>query len=1429
MPKFIEGVELTQEGMHAIFDRLGHPDIISGCIYNANPTIDKAALDRQGFMPVLTGVSPSQNSGHWIMLIKGPGNDYYLYDPLGQASGTHYQSILARKIIPGTLTVIPNEPGLNRGLCGYWVASAGVRARAALNQEAPPTLDALGQTITQEMQNELTNEGYHRITGWLRAVDDEFPPGDAQADARDLRRATEKELGTVRLAPVSVSTNTGTSTVTTQPNTQTVTIPLWNDFSLYADDTVKNAIRYAYEHYLGTPYSGRIEANPVKFGGVNGQWVYRQHHGLSHTIRTMAYAECIVDEARKAKKRGDTLATAEDGRTLADITPEELKKIMIAQAFFVAGRDDEESTLNYAKYHQQSREAFLTYVRDNLKSLIPDVFRNDEEVTMYADIIEDKDKKWGKTPAHVLIHKGHMVDLMRVKQPPESFFHLYFTDLKPWVGAQGTEAVFAKQRQFFHATHEAVAKIDSNNTEPHLVLGPQGTGFYLIGPDGNPVREASENEEEQGKLTFIDSRANLPQGYRYMRVSEFLALDEVRKEFPLTGEIAGAPPGMGDAEYGEYLNHADRARCENDVGFCLDRLQAVNQQAQINPITKAVIASPSKKRREANADEIAAAGILQQILANPDCIQDNHVVLNGVQLEEAFFRELLGKCDMGIVGTLLNETDINNVDRLMTHERTTKFHSTSPQALDRNIGDEWFNRIRKGGGIKDSLIALMQHDDWYYSRVNAIAQHRDTGSSFKEVLFTALMTPLTSKALVDTHGSAKSPTLLFRGLDLSADIKERMIHQAQMIMANSTSNLFTDPSSELFKQLKLSDLSYLSRRTNISTSTDISVPKVTYSSNTIFEIHDPEGLLSAKQVGRHGKGTENEYSFYLPDDVSLVPIQVKDDGKVDATGEARHKFTFVAIKSPDFMPKHESGYAVGPYLQIQASKVAELGLKLGSGKSASIVARIFDLQEELAEQRKNKTDLRAENCMTSCWSGRISKKEKASQQLYKDFLRLEIQPILDQANAALETNDMQALKRALVAFPSEQVWQNFKFPASQHAHQAFLAIKQMMEDKIMLAEKIPAALAECSQALERQDIAASLQALAALPTDREMSNNHLISASIRREVSDLRKELTSLAQAGKRSMGVQDDVELRTKMISTKFLQKVSALDVIEEDADYEKGITTIHTLQKELTAMRMANVLPDTEVEKLEKLLQEVLNKFTVAYMEVLTEAISRMENDPVPLHELQEEMDFVHNISASLLFLHQELINYPGSCPLDMNALDGLRNRLQTLDLGNQTIQQEIAHLQFNSENLVIKLRQLCDSQMQKSVKTQWKTNLNGEESSIIEENEALALKNKNLKTFKSQFNKEEASLDDLLGFLSKKTPTQLQEGLGISIENAKKIQEWLLQFSQGINGTDDLSKNIQLLEELLTEISKEISTPAPMDAEVMREETVIGRQLS
>ncbi|HAU9861774.1 TPA: NAD-dependent ubiquitin ligase, partial [Legionella pneumophila] len=448
--KYVEGVELTQEGMHAIFARMGHGDITSGSIYNGVPTIDTDALNRQGFMPVLTGVGPRRDSGHWIMLIKGPGNQYFLFDPLGKTSGEGYKNtLLAQLPIASTLSVIPNNPGLNMGLCGYWVASVGLKARAELNKDNPPDLETLGRTTTEEMRNELTDNGYLKITGWLRAVADNFPAGAPQPDAKALRETTEKDLHIELPSPVPPVKDTAPKEVSTKPTAPQIAPKHSLDSKLLEnDDDVLDTIKYVHKEYLGKPYPGPLKNPKAPEEGrlPPNEGPDRGPHGLAHTVRTMACAEVMIEEARKAQLRGETLGKAKNGQTLADVTPEELKKILIAQAFFVVGRDDERSGYDdvhkrnfYAEYHEKSEQAFRKYVEDN--KLIGKIFKDQKEVDFYAAIILDKNHEWDASPAHILINQGHMVDLMRTKAPAEVALERTYNTLKGTVGSKGAEVV----------------------------------------------------------------------------------------------------------------------------------------------------------------------------------------------------------------------------------------------------------------------------------------------------------------------------------------------------------------------------------------------------------------------------------------------------------------------------------------------------------------------------------------------------------------------------------------------------------------------------------------------------------------------------------------------------------------------------------------------------------------------------------------------------------------------------------------------------------------------------------------------------------------------------------------------------------------------------------------------------------------------------
>ncbi|ABQ55513.1 TPA: SidE phosphodiesterase domain-containing protein [Legionella pneumophila] len=1467
MPRYVEGVELTQEGMDAIFTRMGHSNISSGMIYDGQPIIAQEALDNQGFMPVLAGVGSRSDSGHWLMLIKGPGNQYYLFDPLGKTSGENYQHILADQLPEDSnLSVIPNGPDLNKGLCGYWVASVGLRAHAQLNTDSPPDLVNLGQTITNEMRNELEHDGYRIITDWLRAVADEFPEGDPQPDARALREFTQKALGINIPPPVPPMKDLTPKELPVESNCfQLPYVPVWNGFSLYTDDIVRAAAQYAYDNYLGKPYTGTVESVPANFGG---QMVYRQHHGLSHTLRTMAYAELIVEEARKAKLRGETLRKFKDGRTIADVTPEELKKIMIAQAFFVAGRDDEASDAeNYRKYHEQSRDAFLKYVKDNESTLIPDVFKDEEDVNLYAQVIEDKNHDWSSSPAIVLINQAHMVDLVRVKQPPESYLENYFKSMLPWIGPQATEAVFAIQRQFFHATHEVVAGFDSDNKEPHLVVA--GLRRYVIGEDGQPIREAPKKGQKEGDLKAFPQAYQLKGNERFMRVDEFLKLPEVQSTFPGSGKhLEGGMPGMSYMDYWNRLNSRERARCENDVDFCLKQLEIAHHKAKIDPIKVAVQPSEKITRREPNIDEIAAAGIIREILANPDSIQNDHVLINGQKLEEQFFRDLLAKCEMAVVGSLLNDTDIGNIDALMRHERDTEFHSTGEEAIPKKIGAKWekkqnkYNASRNITETKHNLIFLMQDDSWYFSRVNAIAQNRDKGSTFKEVLITTLMTPVTSKALVDTS-RAPAPKRLFRGLNFSEEYAQGLINQANTMIANTTERLFTDHSPEAFKQIKLNDLSKMSGRTNASTTTNIELCRTIWDSNVIFEMLDPDGLLQPKQVGQHGAGTESEFSVYLPEDVALVPVKVTLDESKTENGGNRYIFTFVAVKSPDFIPRHESGYAVEPFLRMQTAKLAEIKSSVKNNQ----VAPIIELQSDLSLVEV--TDL---------------------PSAYKDFIKNTVVPVLENCLNVFLNKDAVALSKALAAFPPDGQWSVFNSPEAMHAKRQMDALKQMVPNKVVFDT-----LAQCQDALEKQNIAGALEAFKNIPSEKEMGT---ISRELREQIQSTRQELESLQRAVVTPV-ITDEKKVRerydaliegtSKKVTELEKATLDKLDVIK------KAISNLGNLRQEVTLLHNEKVrmhsktdtIDFSDIEKLEQQIQVMDTKLADAYLLAVTRQISALESIPKDQSELKAKIATFFDTITEIEMLRNERIKKYGASkdPHDLSDLDKLSGNLQgvnqslvsnliktirssCIQMKSNTFQMQKEAIEENIEllekleksmdksetaeklrkdipklkdlliaqqkaypkmtQLIEQLRELCQThhddlnkkrtaRLQELDRQAAEGGITGIVGNIFfgvtnmigltkDEQLEIKMKQQSLARFKADLFDEKNDIDALLVKLAYKSPSDLQEGLGISENNAKELDSLIRNLVAKTYSANELEEKLKAIDKISPKLARE-----------------------
>ncbi|MFO8740731.1 SidE phosphodiesterase domain-containing protein [Legionella pneumophila serogroup 1] len=1513
MPKYVEGVELTQEGMHAIFARMGHGDITSGSIYNGVPTIDTDALNRQGFMPVLTGVGPRRDSGHWIMLIKGPGNQYFLFDPLGKTSGEGYKNtLLAQLPIASTLSVIPNNPGLNMGLCGYWVASVGLKARAELNKDNPPDLETLGRTTTEEMRNELTDNGYLKITGWLRAVSDKFPAGDPQPDAKTLRETTEKDLHIEIPSPVPPVKDTAPKEVSTKPTAPQVAPKHSLDSKLLEnDEDVLDTIKYVHKEYLGKPYPGPLKNPKAPEEGrlPPNEGPDRGPHGLAHTVRTMACAEVMIEEARKAQLRGETLGKAKNGQTLADVTPEELKKILIAQAFFVVGRDDERSGYDdvhkrnfYAEYHEKSEQAFRKYVEDN--KLIGKIFKDQKEVDFYAAIILDKNHEWDASPAHILINQGHMVDLMRTKAPAEVALERTYNTLKYTLGSKGAEVVLKAHRDFFFVTGAVVPLVN-----PEAIDDPSRGGPY-------------ENPYSGEKFVIVDdkvpaSKKDLPKAVnrdyklkdneRFLTIKEYYAFPDVQQTYP------GYKTRLEGSSY--YFPTPFAGECEHDPAKCLGAIQKARSKLQTDAIKNGFQSSSDKERRQPNMDEIAAARIIQQIMANPDCIGNDHVSINGQELGEKFFRDLLAKCDMAVVGSLLNDTDIKNIDTLMRHEKDTEFHSTDPQAVPVKIGDAWENKIRTKGGdvtqMKHDLIFLMQNDAWYFSRVNAIAQNRDKGSNFKEVLFTALMTPLTNKSLMDTS-HVPAPKKLYRGLNLPQEFTNKLINQSNAIIANTENTLFTDLSAEAFKQIKLNDFSQMSGKTCASTTKNMKLLTDIWGSNVIFEMLDPDGLLHPKQVGTHMAGSEDEFSVYLPEDVALVPTKVTLEGKTD-TGEDRYIFTLVAVKSPDFIPRHESGYAVEPFMKMQKEKVTQALDAIEKDKgSYNIDEQLKNLRIEMVRQAK----LPLREGIFDRLSHRLSLEtsdNKISPER-RDFLNQHVIPVLQECHIALRTNNMEMMQNALAKFPTDKQWSAFKSGEAVRAKAQMDVLKQQIEKKIMLQTQIIPALTECGEALDKQNATEALQALNKLPAEKEIGKVKTIGQELRGQIVGVKQELTGNLEPLQRAVTtpvVKDAEKMRVRYetLVTDVTKRVTDFEKIKPAnlENYNKAIADLNNIQQELTLLRNEKIRMHTDkdkavdfsdIEALEKRLQETQPKLLTQLLEQTSKDVAKLVKIPEKLtftiiksmtSKIKEQMDILE-------LARNERIKQHGTStePLDMSDLDKLKGELQTLnqnlvddlledikdslsnikdiatfeeeskyiekcldhltgleqtlDGSEKAIKQkedistyrkalidkqekaypEMVQLQYKSEGLIMQLRDLCNAHHENVAETtkarlQQLENKNSEggllgglwtvtntlgltTDTVHVEKMQIRMKEQVLRGFKTGLNNDKQNVDQIIGFLAKKKPSELEEGLGISKENATELYGLLQQLDSKTASIDKLQENAKLIDEISTKIGRE-----------------------
>ncbi|HAT8178248.1 TPA: septation initiation protein, partial [Legionella pneumophila] len=148
------------------------------------------------------------------------------------------------------------------------------------------------------------------------------------------------------------------------------------------------------------------------------------------------------------------------------------------------------------------------------------------------------------------------------------------------------------------------------------------------------------------------------------------------------------------------------------------------------------------------------------------------------------------------------------------------------------------------------------------------------------------------------------------------------------------------------------------------------------------------------------------------------------------------------------------------------------------------------------------------------------------------------------------------------------------------------------------------------------------------------------------------------------------------------------------------------------------------------------------------------------------------------------------------------------------------EMLQLQYKSEALITQLRNLCnihhDNLAKAREELQQQLNktggiLDGFFSKITTAiSQAESKKEKELERFKTELNNDKNDVTQLIQFLVKKKPSELEESLGISKENAEQLHGLLKQLDAKATPIDKLQENARLIDEVSSKIGSKPASP-------------------
>ena len=398
---------------------------------------------------------------------------------------------------------------------------------------------------------------------------------------------------------------------------------------------------------------------------------------------------------------------------------------------------------------------------------------------------------------------------------------------------------------------------------------------------------------------------------------------------------------------------------------------------------------------------------------------------------------------------------------------------------------------------------------------------------------------------------------------------------------------------------------------------------------------------------------------------------------------------------------------------------------------------------------------------------------------FKSLLESRLLPALDEALLAVQNSDADAMKIALAKFPNAQQWAKANNTAEGQRIKASIdALKNSLQKQIVAQENLPR-LNECRDALEQSDIT---NALESLPTQ-----NQLQFFTAQAELQGLKDQLMELESAVvSPSISLVLQQQRFATQLATVLQQIDSKLVHLEKKPSnyrqevYESFIKQTQSILREIQFLKDEKTrLSDDPVDLSEfKPLEDRILAAAFTYSNSLYNMID------VTMARVKTAEDYIRleeNLANTF-----SILNQLEQCFGD--SVQAERQKLILVDLKTSYAQLQNAYpkaveLGFKAEQLLLLIEEQCNKHLKDLkapsrdegiINTFWEK-MFGEDTHFVDQKAKYI----ELTNFKAKVNDTSIPALQALADLAKKSPTLIEQALGLSPDQANIVSDALISY--------------------------------------------------